>query len=160
MAVWRIGRNLPRRDPNRLRRADKFTQLARHAFLAPIRILHQRGHAPIVGWNGRPFLRILQRGLRLHEVLPRRLQPEHDLRDVGALREGERFAFEWDDGHGFFELSAKMRSSAAKAAKEQTLRHLRAPGVLALCLVHFCRIAMPMAYARRLAMASGSSFFQ
>ena len=102
-STWPVGAsggNLAGRDADGLRRADEFAELAGDAFLAAVRILHERGHAAVAGRNRGALLGILQRDVRREEVLERGLQPARDLREVGALGEGERFAFERDDGHG------------------------------------------------------------
>ena len=99
-AVSLVGGDFAGRDADRFGRADEFAELARNTFFAAVRVAHKCRHAAVAGRNGGALFRILERLLRRDEMLEGRSQATRDLREVGALEEGERLAFYSDDGHG------------------------------------------------------------
>jgi hypothetical protein len=72
----------------------------RHALLAAVGIHDERGHAAVALRDGRTFVRILEGDRGTDHVVPGDLEAREDLREIGALGEGERTAFDDFDGHG------------------------------------------------------------
>src|SRR5271165_1352726 len=93
-------RHRARRDPDRLRRAHELAELARDALLAAVRVLYQRGDAAVAGRYRRALLGVFHRLGGAQQVLQSGQHPAEDLREVGALRQGEGPSLDLYYGHG------------------------------------------------------------